>query len=228
MVTMTINFFFISRRIILLYYYRNIHLNPNYWYKLLYLYRFMLGFLIVYTTIKDNPMYIYGLLYELNINYFNDLFFDSLHVNMEGYTPGQGFTGNVPGGTNSNGSSGPSGPSGPGGNNPTGVESSNENSRRRSEKHWFEAEGSSRYDYNSYILDHRLIHSGVLPEFFGNKICIYKDAGVEWVYSVNDLIEKDFNYCIVKYPDGTNNYIYHKLTVLNHVNYHRWLQSLDN
>jgi hypothetical protein len=42
----------------------------------------MLGFLVVCSVIKDNPMYIYELLYELKINYLNDLYFDSIHNNM--------------------------------------------------------------------------------------------------------------------------------------------------
>jgi len=70
----------------------------------------MLGFLIICSVIKDNPMYIYGLLHELNINYFNDLYFDSVYENMVPWgrsnNYGEGSSRNVPMGADSNWPSG--------------------------------------------------------------------------------------------------------------------------
>ena len=233
---MAINFFFISRRIIFLYYYRNIHLNPNYWYKLLYLYRFMLGFLVVCSAIKDNPMYIYGLLYELNINYLNDLFFDSIHDNMVPWGSSnnvEGSSRNVPMGTNPNGPSGPLGPSGPGGNNPLGVESGieNENSRNRNRTYEFKMQYRRKPDahtpaYRYYDNDKR---RWVYPETFheANPIVlasktmrIYEEDGIRWTYMCSDFYE-ECRYCVVTYPDGTRAYIFDKPTLMKNIEFHK-------
>lgn len=237
---MAVNFFLISRRIILLYYYRNIHLNPNYWYKLLYLYRFMLGFLIVCSTIRDNPMYIYGLLYELNINYFNDLFFDSIHENMVPWgwgNNGEGSSRNVPMGTNPNGPSGPigpsgpSGPSGPGGNNPLGVESGIENENSKNRDYEFKMKYRRKPDahtpaYRYYDKDK---HRWVYPETFheanptvlaSKTMRIYEEGGIRWTYMCSDFYE-ECRYCVVTYPDGTRAYIFDKPTLMKHIEFHK-------
>ena len=232
---MKVDFFFITRRIIILYYYRNIYLNPSYWYKLLYLYRFMLGFLIVYTTIKDNPMYIYGLLYELNINYFNDLFFDSLHANMvpggRGNPFGEGSSRNDPIGANHNGPSGPLGPSGPGGNNPLGVESSIENENSRNRGYEFKMKYRRKPDEHTpaYRYYDRVKRRWVHPEVYhlvdptvlaSKTMRIYDEGGIRWTYMCSDYDENK-RYCIVTYPDGTRAYIYDKATVMKHIEFHK-------
>jgi len=231
---MAINSFFISRRIILIYYYRNIHLNPNYWYKLLYLYRFMLGFLVVCSAIKDNPMYIYGLLYELNINYFNDLFFNSIHdkmVPLGSGNNGEGSSTNVPMGTNSNGPSDPSGPSGPGGNNPLGVECGieSENSRDRG----YEFKMQSRHKPDAHTPAFRYYDNDncrwVYPETFhevdpivlaSKTMRVYDEDGIRWTYMCSDFYE-ECRYCVVTYPDGTKAYIFDKPTVMKHIEFHK-------
>ena len=207
---------------LLMFYYEKIHWNPNFWYKLLFLYRFISGFILLLITIDINSMYICDFLYGIYVNCIYDVSLHSFRVNIEGYT-----SGNVSTGTNFNGSSGPSGP---GGNNPTGVESSieNENSRRRlrPKMHSWEAEGSCQYGYDHYVLDHKLIHSGVEPDYYGDNVCVYRDGGVEWIYKIDNILAKDFNYCIVKYPDGSRCYMSNKLAVMANVKYHRALQSL--
>lgn len=230
--------FFITKRIILLYYYRNIHLNPSYWYKLLYLYRLMLGFLIICAIIKNNPMYIYGLLYELNINYFNDLFFDLVHENMvpwgQGNPFGEGSSINVPMGANTNwpsGPSGPSGPLGPGGNNPLGVESAIENENSRNRDYEFKMKYRRKPDahtpaYRYYDNDKR---RWVYPECYhlvdptvmaSKTMRIYEEGGIRWTYMCSDYYEEN-RYCCVTYPDGTRAYIFDKPTVMKHIEYHK-------
>lgn len=232
---MKVDFFPITRRIIILYYYKNIHLNPGYWYKLLYFYRFMLGFLIVCTIIKDNSIYIYGLLYELNINYFNDLFFDSLYVNMIpgeiGSSYGQEFPVNVLMDANYSLLSGPSGPSGPGGNNPLGVGSTIEDENSRNRGYEFKMKYRLKPDahtpaYRYYdSVKRRWIHPEVYHDVYpivtaSKTMRVYDEAGIRWTYMCSDYDENK-RYCVITYPDGTKAYLYDKPTVMKNIEFHK-------
>jgi hypothetical protein len=185
-------------------------------------------------------MYIYGLLYELNINYFNDLFFDSIHENMVPWgwgNNGEGSSRNVLMGTNPNGPSGPirpsgpSGPSGPGGNNPLGVESGIENENSKNRDYEFKMKYRRKPDahtpaYRYYDKDK---HRWVYPETFheanptvlaSKTMRIYEEGGIRWTYMCSDFYE-ECRYCVVTYPDGTRAYIFDKPTLMKHIEFHK-------
>lgn len=218
------------------FYYKEIYLNPNLAFKLLNIYRLIIGISIICIVINKNTDYIYELLGIYTNNYIQELSptdCDLLKMdpwgnsNPYGYDYSYGYSNPFGVGSSNNVPQG----GGPPGNNPTGTESAieNENSKNREQDSGRKANRRRGLEGPPYRYYDRSTHKYVYPEayhekepiYLANKTTrVYLHGGISYTYVCDSFHEED-RYCKVTYPDGTYAFIYNKETVMNHINFHR-------
>lgn len=212
------------------FYYKEIYLNPNLGFKLLSIYRLIIGILFIYIVINDNTNYIYELLGIYINNYIQELSsIDCILLKMDSWGDnnpsgygnpfGEGSSNNVP----------PSG--GPPGNNFTGTESTieNENSKNREQDSGRKANRRRGLQGPPFRYYDTSTHKYVYPEAYhegepillANKTTrVYNYGSITYTYVCDKFHEED-RYCKITYPDGSDAFIFDKRTVMNHIDYHK-------
>lgn len=216
-------------------YFKEIYLEPNLPYKLLFIYRIIIGLFFTYCAITNNEWFFLELLNSFSINYvfeFNDEC--CLNINRWG-SAGQGSSRNP--GFSSGGSGGPPDPKFTGSEPVFEVE----NSKRRREDNEESAPKKRGRPLKQGMLErlppkgpkfcyfdaekNRAIH----PECFhtnnprglgSNTRRIYDEDGLRFTYVCESADRRD-HYCKITFPDATNIVIYDRPTVMKFIEFHR-------